>query len=73
MANPHYAYKVVEVRSKMIGDKMSGSDLEATLNQYGAQGWQLKSITKADVKGRIGPGGTEGLIVTFEWNPRPGF
>jgi hypothetical protein len=56
----------------MIGDKMSGSELEATLNAYGAQGWQLKGITKADVKGRIGPDGTAGLIVAFERNRRPG-
>jgi hypothetical protein len=70
MAQPHYTYKVVEVRSKMIGDKMSGERLEKLLNDYGAQGWQLKSITATEVKGRVGPGGTEGLLVTFEWNPR---
>jgi hypothetical protein len=26
----------------------------------------LKAITSADVKGRMGPGGVEGLLVTFE-------
>jgi len=26
----------------------------------------LKAITSAEVKGRIGPGGVEGLLVTFE-------
>jgi hypothetical protein len=26
----------------------------------------FEAITGADVKGRIGPGGTEGLLVTFE-------
>jgi Domain of unknown function (DUF4177) len=31
-----------------------------------AQGWQLKSITSASVYGRVGPGGVEGLLVTFE-------
>jgi hypothetical protein len=61
-----YTYKVVEVREKMIGGKMSGSKLEELLNEHGAQGWQLKSITSADIKGRIGPGSTEGLLVTFE-------
>lgn len=70
MADPHYRYKVVELRSRMLGDKMSGAALEKVLNEHGAQGWQLKSITSAEVKGRIGPGGTDGLIVTFEWNPR---
>ncbi|MBY9074249.1 DUF4177 domain-containing protein [Nocardioides sp. WL0053] len=69
---PHYANKVVEVRSRMIGGKMSGQELEHLLNSYGAQGWQLKAITSTDVKGRLGPGGVEGLLVTFEWNPRAG-
>lgn len=61
-----YAYKVVEVREKMMGGKMSGEKLERLLNEHGAQGWQLKSITSSDVKGRLGPGGVEGLLVTFE-------
>jgi hypothetical protein len=61
-----YEYKVVEVRSKLMGDKLSGSKLEKLLNEHASQGWQLKAITTADVKGRIGPGGTEGLLVTFE-------
>jgi hypothetical protein len=61
-----YEYKVVEVREKMIGGKMSGDKLEKLLNEHGSQGWQLKSITTADIKGRLGPGGVEGLLVTFE-------
>ena len=50
----------------MFGGKMSGDKLEKLLNDHASQGWQLKSITGADVKGRVGPGATEGLIVTFE-------
>lgn len=61
-----YAYKVVEVREKMLGGKMSGDKLERLLNEHAGQGWQLKAITSADIKGRIGPGGVEGLLVTFE-------
>ena len=61
-----YSYKVVEVREKMIGGKMSGDKLENLLNQYGQQGWRLKTITSTDVKGRLGPGGVEGLLITFE-------
>lgn len=61
-----YEYKVVEVRSGMIGDKLSGGKLEKVLNQHAAKGWQLKTITAGDVKGRVGPGGTDGLLVTFE-------
>lgn len=61
-----FEYKVVELREKMFGGKMSGDKLEAVLNEHGRQGWQLKSITSADVKGRVGPGGVEGLLVSFE-------
>ncbi|QTJ71448.1 DUF4177 domain-containing protein (plasmid) [Rhodococcus sp. ZPP] len=61
-----YSYKVVEVREKMIGGKMSGDKLEKLLNQYGQQGWRLKTITSADIKGRLGPGAVEGLLITFE-------
>lgn len=61
-----YEYKVVELREKMFGGKMSGEKLEGVLNEHAAEGWQLKAITGADVKGRLGPGGVEGLLVTFE-------
>jgi len=29
-------------------------------------GLQLKAVTSVEVKGRVGPGGVEGLLVTFE-------
>jgi hypothetical protein len=61
-----YEYKVVEVRESLVGGKMSGGKLEKLLNESASQSWQLKAITSADVKGRVGPGGTEGLLVTFE-------
>jgi hypothetical protein len=62
----YYEYKVIQVRESMIGNKMSSDKLEKLLNEHAAQGWQLKAITAADVKGRVGPGATEGLLVTFE-------
>ncbi|MBB4685247.1 DUF4177 domain-containing protein [Amycolatopsis jiangsuensis] len=61
-----YTYQVVELREKMIGGKMSGEKLEKLLNDRAAEGWQLKAITGAEVKGRVGPGGVDGLLVTFE-------
>jgi hypothetical protein len=61
-----YSYKVVEVREKMLGGKMSGSKLQDLLNEHASQGWRLKAITSTEVKGRVGPGGVEGLLVTFE-------
>jgi hypothetical protein len=36
------------------------------LNEHGRQGWQLKALTSVEVKGRIGPGGVDGVLVTFE-------
>lgn len=61
-----FQYKVVEMREKMIGGKMSGEKLEKVLNQHAKDGWQLKAITSTDVKGRVGPGGVDGLLITFE-------
>ena len=65
-----YEYKVIELREGMIGGKMSGAKLEKVLNDHAEQGWQLKAITSVEVKGRIGPGGVEGVLVTME-RPRP--
>jgi hypothetical protein len=65
MAN-RYEYKVVELREGLVGGKMSGDKLEKALNQHASQGWQLKAITSVEVKGRVGPGGVEGILVTFE-------
>ena len=61
-----YEYKVVQVREGLIGGKMSGDKLEKILNEHASRGWQLKAITAVEVKGRIGPGGVEGVLVTFE-------
>jgi hypothetical protein len=40
--------------------------LAKLLNKEAGDGWQLRTITAADVKGRVGPGGVDGLLVTFE-------
>ena len=61
-----FEYKVVELREGLIGGKMSGGKLEKVLNEQGRQGWQLRAITAVEVKGRLGPGGVEGILVTFE-------
>jgi hypothetical protein len=66
MTSRRYEYRVLELREKMIGGKMSGDRLERVLNEQAEQGWQLRTITAADIKGRLGPGGVEGLLVTFE-------
>jgi predicted ABC-type sugar transport system permease subunit len=62
----HYEYKVVELREGMLGGKMSGAKLEKVLNEHAAAGWQLRAITAVEVKGRVGPGGVDGVLVTLE-------
>jgi hypothetical protein len=61
-----YQYKVVELREGLMGGKMSGDKLEKVLNEHAGDGWQLRAITATEVKGRVGPGGVEGILVTFE-------
>ena len=61
-----YQYEVVELREGLIGGKMSGDKLQKVLNDHAEDGWQLKAITSVEVKGRVGPGGVEGVLVTFE-------
>ena len=61
-----YEYKVVQVREGLIGGKMSADKLEKVLNEWAGKGWQMKSVTAVEVKGRVGPGGTDGVLVTFE-------
>ena len=61
-----YEYLVVEIREGLVGGKMSGDKVEKVLNGKARDGWQLKALTSVEVKGRIGPGGTEGLLATFE-------
>lgn len=51
-----FEYKVVELREKLVGGKMSGAKLEKILNEHAAEGWQLKAVSTAEIKGRIGPG-----------------
>jgi hypothetical protein len=67
MSNPYtYEYKVVTFRESLIGDALDSGKLEKVLNKHAEDGWALKAITSADVKGRIGPGAVEGLLLTLE-------
>lgn len=66
LAAMRFEYRVVQVRERMIGGALSADKLEDLLNENARQGWQLKSITATEVKGRVGPGGVEGLLITFE-------
>lgn len=59
-------YKVVEVREGLIGGKLSGKKLEEILNDHAKKGWRYKSMTAVEVKGRVGPGGVDGLVIVFE-------
>lgn len=61
-----YEYQVLQLRESMIGGKLSADKLEKLLNDHAEKGWQLKAITSTEVKGRVGPGGVDGLLVTLE-------
>jgi hypothetical protein len=59
-------YRVDQVRETVLGDKIKPEALEALLNERASEGWILNRVVAASVKGRVGPGGTEGLLVIFE-------
>ena len=61
-----YEYATESIRSSLVGDKMDIGGIEKLLNERAREGWQLKSLTSATVKGRVGPGGTDGLLAVFE-------
>jgi Domain of unknown function (DUF4177) len=61
-----FEYKVEIIRSSLVGDKIDSGGVEDMLNERAREGWQLKSLTGAQVKGRIGPGATEGMLAVFE-------
>ena len=61
-----FEYKVETVRTSLVGDKIDSGGLEDKLNERAREGWQLKTVAEGQVKGRVGPGGTEGLLLIFE-------
>jgi hypothetical protein len=61
-----FEYRVVQLRESLVGGKLSADKLEEILNDEARKGWMVKAITSAEVKGRVGPGGVDGLLVTFE-------
>lgn len=61
-----YEYKVVPVREALFGGKIDAGKVEDVLNEHARDGWQLKGLTGAKVRGRVGPSGTDGLLATFE-------
>lgn len=65
-AGPRYAFKVLELRETVFTGKNSGAELERILNEWGAVGWEVKSIVKGSVSGRLGPGGVGGMLVTLQ-------
>ena len=61
-----YEYLVITIREGLVGEAIDQGRVQDALNETAKEGWQLKTLTAADVKGRIGPGATEGLLATFE-------
>jgi len=61
-----YEYLVMTIREGLIGGSIKPDKVQNALNDKAMDGWQLKTLTAADVKGRLGPGASEGLLATFE-------
>ena len=61
-----FEYLCITIREGIIGDSVKPGKVEDALNDKAKEGWQLKTLTAADVKGRIGPGASEGLLAVFE-------
>jgi len=66
MTSRHYECKVVELREGLLGGKLSGSKLEDVLNDHAQDGRQLRALTSVEIKGRVGPGAVDGVLVTLE-------
>lgn len=61
-----YEYLVMTIREGLIGGSIKPGKVQDALNDKAKDGWQLKTLTAADVKGRLGPGASDGLLATFE-------
>ena len=59
-------YLVVEVKDSLFRGKQSAETLQGILNQHAQYGWKYKSMTTTDLKGRMGVGSTDGILITFE-------
>jgi hypothetical protein len=70
VASPHehagVQYRVEQMRETLVGDKLNTDALQRMLNARAAEGWVFKQAVEASVKGRVGPGGTSGLLLIFE-------
>lgn len=61
-----YEYRCITIREGLVGNSVDPGKVQDALNDQAKNGWQLKTLTAADVRGRVGPGATEGLLATFE-------
>lgn len=62
-----FEYQTAQIRTTPGDDKIKTGDVDKGSVVYdGQQGWRVKSIVETSVKGRVGPGGVEGLLVVFE-------
>lgn len=59
-------YRVDALRETLIGGAIKPDALAGLLNARARQGWTLKQLVDTDVKGRVGPGGIDGLLAIFE-------
>jgi hypothetical protein len=61
-----YEYKVVELREGLLGARCPVTSLRRSLTTMPTTGGSSRPSTAVEVKGRVGPGGVDGELVTFE-------
>lgn len=59
-------YQVVEVKDSLFRGKQSAENLQNVLNEQARAGWKFRSMMSTDLKGRMGLGTTDGVLITFE-------
>jgi hypothetical protein len=64
-----FEYRVVQLRESLVGGKLSADKLEEILNDEARNGWMVKAITSAEVKGRVGAP----AVWTASWSPSSGW
>ncbi len=58
-------YKVMSQKDRFFGGKFDPEKLEAAINSYASEGWEVVSVATADIPGGFS-GSRQEMIVVFE-------
>lgn len=59
-------YKVLTQKDRFFAGKFNPEKLEAALNSYAEQGWQVTAIATASIPGVLGSGSRDEMVVVME-------